>query len=202
MLCQFKNFGQQSSTQIYRTDSKQQQQTCFQEVWVNRRSAIYFLAQWIEFLTAADCWSDTFLPDRSPSRPSWTWSQTSANSLNHRLQTFRSQKLASTIQNGAFTVSKENRVKDEKFPWSLQRDGGVRGRHERLRGEFICLLSLRGGGGGGLRGSANQCRASSPVCTRGLTSSIISIDRDSDRCRPWPPDARLCWGRPVSETDI
>lgn len=40
-----------------------------------------------EFLTAVDCWSDTFLPDWSPSCPSSTWSQTSSDSLTHRIQT-------------------------------------------------------------------------------------------------------------------
>lgn len=39
------------------------------------------------FLTAVDWWRDSGLSDRSPSAPSWTWSQISSNSLNRKRQT-------------------------------------------------------------------------------------------------------------------
>lgn len=48
---------------------------------------------------------------------------------------------------------------------------------------FIC--DHTGGEGGGVARSISQSGCS----IRGLTSSIIPIDLDSDRCRPRPPGA-------------
>ncbi len=93
----------------------------------------------------------------------------------------------------------------KKFPWTLtsvscREEGKMKldtDRGVRLGGVcsliylFLRSLHRRGGRGGAQRISQSVCSITSLY--RGLTSSssIISIDLDSDRCRPRPPEAPL-----------